>query len=156
MTKPRIRLARPADLGLLVEIDRQCFPPGIAFDAGQFRACLLSPHTRTHIADLASGVAGFAVTELESALSGILVTLDVLPAFRRQGVASALLAASEASLLERGASEIVLQVAKSNLVALAFYRRRSFHILRTLADYYGRGGDAFLMRKVLQARRIPR
>lgn len=153
MTKPRIRLARPADLGLLVEIDRQCFPPGIAFDADQFRACLLSPHARTHIAEVASGTAGFAVTELESALSGILITLDVLPALRRQGVASALLEASEAWLVERGAREIVLQVATSNDAALAFYRRGSFRVLRTLEDYYGRGRDAFLMRKALEVQR---
>lgn len=150
MTKPRIRLARLADLGRLVDIDRQCFPQGIAFDAGHFRACLLNPRARTHIAQVASGVAGFSVTELdESDRSGILVTLDVLPAWRRQGVASRLLAASEAWLLDCNARELVLQVATSNEAALGFYLRRDFRIIRTLGDYYGRGNDAFLMRKGL-------
>jgi [ribosomal protein S18]-alanine N-acetyltransferase len=94
-------------------------------------------------------VAGFAVTDLEAPGSGLLVTLDVRPAHRRQGVASDLLSASEAWLLERGAREMVLQVATSNDAALAFYRKSGFSTLRTVENYYGRERDAFFMRKTL-------
>ena len=52
---------------------------------------------------------------------GYLITMDVLPRYRRKGVAAALLAEAERRLAERDVREVWLETATDNEAAIAFW-----------------------------------
>jgi ribosomal-protein-alanine N-acetyltransferase len=150
MMKPRIRSATLSDLTSLVEIDRMCFTEDLAFDEEEFRRHLSDSNAVSLVADISGTAAGFSIATLEhSGREATLVTLDVLPPYRRSGVGSALVEAARHWLLGRGAGRLFLQVDTSNEAALAFYLGLGFRKVRILSGYYGRGKDAYLMRKNL-------
>lgn len=150
MAKPQIRVGVPSDLKALAEVDRQCFPPGIAFDSIELVHYLTCPDGVTYVAEVGGAMAGFSIVAAEDpARTGTLITLDVLAAHRRSGLGSTLLRASEHWLRRRGVTTLWLQVDTGNLAALRFYDRSGFARIRTLKDYYGTGRDAYLMSRSL-------
>jgi GNAT superfamily N-acetyltransferase len=81
---------------------------------------------------LTSGKVGYGVATAEGGLAGVVRgalvdgwlhvgRLEVAPAFRRRGLASALMGAVQAWGVEHGADRAVLQVAEGNSGALALY-----------------------------------
>ncbi len=77
-------------------------------------------------------------------------TIEVLPAFRRMGIARALLERVEMSAREAMCSAIQLHVAAHNLDALALYEGHGFVRYGMDREFYGRGMDAFRYRKTLE------
>lgn len=59
---------------------------------------------------------------------GWVYALAVAPAYRRQGVASALLTHLEAALAQRGCPKINLQVRSSNKEVVAFYEKLGYKV----------------------------
>ncbi len=82
-----------------------------------------------------------------------ILTLAVLPAERRRGVATALLASALREAAARGSGAIFLEVAADNHAACALYERHGFAVVSRRAAYYRResGGDrdALVMRRAL-------
>jgi len=151
MTKLRIRAALSSDVGLLAEIDRACFREDIAFGEIEFAHYVTAPCAVTWIAEHDGGPFGFAIAAFERLhRAATLITLDVLPGYRRARIGSTLLSACEVSLAKQGISELDLQVDTSNAPALAFYAHHGFARRRLLRNYYGIGTDAYLMQKTLE------
>ena len=67
-----------------------------------------------------------------------LLSLGVLPAHRRRGVAGELLRTAMQSCLDGGAQSMFLEVAIDNLSAQALYDRFGFVRVGTRPDYYAR------------------
>ena len=145
------RLIRPAvadDFETLVAIDQSCFDEGVAYDEYEFRYFMAQRSTTTLVAEVDGTIAGFLLLDIGRAHSGAtLVTLDVKDEYRDTGIASELLVHSEQVLANHGTTRYSLQVDTSNSVAFEFYRRRGFHVVRTLRHYYLNGADAYLMEK---------
>ena len=80
---------------------------------------------------------------------GYIITMDVLAAHRRQGVATALLAEAERRLAENGVSEVGLETATDNDSAIAFWQKHGYRKLGVRKHYYPGGRDAFSMSKPL-------
>lgn len=59
---------------------------------------------------------------------GWIYSLAVSPSLRRKGMASALMAAIEAKLRERGCLKVNLQVLSSNHEVVALYKELGFHV----------------------------
>lgn len=82
-----------------------------------------------------------------------ILTLAVLPAERRRGVATALLRAALAEATARGSGAIFLEVAADNHAARALYERQGFAVVGRRAAYYrhesGGDRDALVMRRAL-------
>ncbi len=77
---------------------------------------------------------------------GWIATLGVLPAYRRQGIASALLQACEQGL---GLPALRLSVRRSNQAALALYYDHGYHLVDVWAGYYHDKEDALVLEKRL-------
>ncbi len=87
---------------------------------------------------------GFAAAEFREGRDWI-TTIGVLPAYRRQGVARALLEACESRL---SAPLIRLCVRRSNLPAIRLYEQFGYHQVDVWRMYYNGGEDALVMEKV--------
>jgi [ribosomal protein S18]-alanine N-acetyltransferase len=112
-----------------------------------------------------SGSRLFLVTESKGEVAGFLLgqqvadeaeilNLAVLPAYRRSGHASALLAGAIADFQARGALRIFLEVRESNAAAVSFYEKHNFAAVGRRPAYYHEPEEAALrmMRKVTDFR----
>lgn len=90
---------------------------------------------------------GFAAGELRRGDgAGWVVTLGVLPEYRRKGIGHALLRECERRL---NSKRIRLCVRKSNLPALQLYQQEGYVVYTTWANYYHGGEDALVLEKIL-------
>ena len=106
-------------------------------------AVSLAAH-RTLVAVCAGEAVGFA--DLDEAV-GYLDRLYVLPAFRGQGIASALTGALEAQARSAGRTRILTH---ASLTARPFFERRGYRaVRRQTVERYGVTMDNFLMDKAL-------
>ncbi|MFM1974882.1 MAG: hypothetical protein RL524_869 [Actinomycetota bacterium] len=75
------------------------------------------------------------------------LTVAVLPEYRRQGIAQEFMRQIEAWALERKASAMMLEVELSNIAAIKLYESLGYMKISVRMDYYGPGKDAHVMRK---------
>lgn len=106
------------------------------------------PGLECAVAEAESRVVGFCLAASEEVL-GYVITMDVLEAYRRHGIASALLEAVEQALAARQVGEVWLETATDNDAAIAFWQRHGYRKHGVRKDYYPGGRDAFSMRKSL-------
>jgi ribosomal-protein-alanine N-acetyltransferase len=76
-----------------------------------------------------------------------ILTVAVLPDFRRQGIAREFMRQIEQWSKERAASAMMLEVEQSNSAAIELYTSLGYMKISVRMDYYGPGQDAFVMRK---------
>jgi ribosomal-protein-alanine N-acetyltransferase len=81
---------------------------------------------------------------------GHIVNLAVLPLYRKQGVASWLLAATGAILSEQGVRSVLLEVRESNQAAKQLYQKFRFRVIGSRPNYYQDNlEDALVMKSEL-------
>lgn len=172
--KITLRPYRAEDFDTLYRIDHACYPPEIAYSRADMRAylgfggsqCVVAEVTkdaveaakyeRRHIDDAGltdetgATIAGFCIGAYR-AKDGYIVTMDVLGAYRRRGIATALLSKIEESLAARGVKRIALETATNNDAGVAFWRRHGYRTRGIRRGYYPGGGDAYAMTKTLRA-----
>jgi ribosomal protein S18 acetylase RimI-like enzyme len=142
----KLRDYTPADFEALFEIDQQCFEPAIAYSRPDLRSYLNLPGGDCVIAEAAGQTAGFLATAHENRV-GSVVTIDVLAAYRRMGVAALMLAESERRLAAAGVRTIELETATDNVSAIAFWQKHGYLTRQIRKKYYPDGRDAFSMTK---------
>jgi ribosomal-protein-alanine N-acetyltransferase len=76
-----------------------------------------------------------------------ILTVAVLPEYRRQGIAKEFMRQIEEWSHQRGASAMMLEVEQSNESAIELYKSLGYMKISVRMDYYGPGKDAFVMRK---------
>jgi ribosomal-protein-alanine N-acetyltransferase len=149
----RIRKVEREDLETLFTLDRQCFRPGIAYSRAELRDLLSSPTCISVAAEnTSSKIVGFAIVEFYVEAGkriGHIVTIDVAPSARRQGVGRALMGAMLDSLRSHQAILVRLEVAVDNPDAQSFYRQQGFVSTRRISGFYLGTVDALAMQKVL-------
>jgi ribosomal-protein-alanine N-acetyltransferase len=153
----RIREYAPADLSALYALDQVCFVPEIAYSLEELQYFIEQRDSLTLVAQ-AEQVAGFSIVErphTRSRYFAHLITMDVAPAWRKQGVGSALMRAMEIRLLEERISRIRLEVAVDNLPAQRFYRSFGYEERGRVEAYYPGNVDALVMEKELSAATKP-
>jgi ribosomal-protein-alanine N-acetyltransferase len=156
-----------ADFETLWRIDQSCFGPGVSYSRPELSAYIMMRGAFTLVAEAnveigrngavpEEGVTfgdpwilGFVVASLNTRGGGHIITIDVIPKARRAGVGSALLAAAEKRLKSTGGTRVRLETAVNNAGALAFYKRHSYNVFKTIPRYYPDGTDAFVMEKDL-------
>lgn len=141
---------RPGDFEALCEIDRQCFEAGVAYPPQDLSYWLELPGSFAIVAeDANTGKAGAFILARTARSLGHIVTIDVLPAYRRAGVATELMQRAHVRLEEMGATRASLETAADNEPAIAFYQKLGYRVQRRLPRYYLDRIDAWVMTKDL-------
>ena len=150
-----IRPFRAEDFDCLSKIDQACFPPGIAYTQMDLTGFITRRKAITLVAEysdgteFAGGIAGFAIAQPIKRVGRIL-TLDILPQARRQGLATRLIQECETRLRAGGCEQVYLETAVNNEPAIRLYSKLGYQILRKLPLYYPTHAlDAYLMGKLL-------
>ena len=139
------RDARPGDLPRLWELDRTCFEPGIAYSLPEIRRFLSVPGAECLLEESGEKLRGFVLGYPDPPDVARVITLDVHPSARREGLGRRLLETLLARLAAAGAGRAVLEVDVRNEGAIAFYRSLGFRRTRRIPSYYGEGLDAWEM-----------
>ena len=142
-----VRVLQPSDLDAIYAIDQLCFPPSIAYSRDIFEICLRDRDCVCLGLDREDRLAAFAALYFPAPASAHLITIDVHPDFRRQGLGRRLMEEVEARARQRQVRRTHLQVAVDNRAAQSLYESLGFTVRARLDDYYGPGLAALLMDK---------
>lgn len=154
-----IRLFTKADLAEVVQINQTCLPENYS------SSFYLDIHRRFPltflVATMSGKVVGYIMCRVEIGFSrisnfkiskkGHIISLAVLPPYRRQGVAHALLSKALQNVSEYGTKECYLEVRTSNELAIDLYKDFEFKNTRRIRSYYRDGEDAYVLTKALDA-----
>jgi ribosomal protein S18 acetylase RimI-like enzyme len=143
----RLRPFRADDLPTLYAIDQACFAPDISYTREEMAAFTGHRNSRTWVAEEAGQIAGFLIASRERRKVLHIVTIDVLPAWRRRGVGSLLMEAAERWAGDHGLSLIALETAQDNIAAQKFYSARGYRKVGEIARYYADGTTAWVLVK---------
>ena len=144
----RIRKAEPKDLPQMVQIESLCFPDDTAFPPGMF-AYLIRYAVAIVACEPEDQILGFIIG-YNSGNAGAVYTLDVYTGYRRRGIGKELLLSLEKRLAMMGARAIRLEASLEKPEAIELYRKAGYREREIVRNYYGRGGHAGRMWKILQ------
>ena len=80
---------------------------------------------------------------------GHIVSVAVLPQYRRKGIGQALITEAMEGMRLYNAKQCFLEVRVTNTPAVDLYKKLGFQITRTIHGYYADGEDAYVMTKKL-------
>jgi [ribosomal protein S18]-alanine N-acetyltransferase len=129
-------------------LDLVCFTPPFRFTARAMRRFAETPHAITLLAESGGQLAAFAITHIERRTAYI-VTLDVAPVWRRQGLARRLMQESETRAHAAGAHDIALHVFPGNHAALQLYESLGYRRTGLAPNFYAPAHDALIYSKPL-------
>jgi ribosomal-protein-alanine N-acetyltransferase len=111
------------------------------------------------VAEEEGKVVGYIMCRIEVGLSnfglgglirkGHVVSIAVLPRFRRKGVAQGLLNRAMEGMVSYKAKQCYLEVRVTNDAGVMLYRKLGFEVSRTVNSYYSDGESAYVMTKKL-------
>ncbi len=99
------------------------------------------------VVDDGGRITGYIVYSISGG-KGSIVSIAVLPDYRRMGIGQTLVDYAVEDLRKK-VQYLELQVNVSNFAAINFYKKNNFILVETIPQYYPDGGDAYLMRKNL-------
>ncbi|MEM1602187.1 MAG: ribosomal protein S18-alanine N-acetyltransferase [Candidatus Bathyarchaeia archaeon] len=147
-----LRRFRLEDLDQVMYINRTCLPENYST---YFFIDLYKSFPETFIvAEEDNQVVGYIMCRIESGFSGLsltkrghVISIAVLPEYRRRGIGEALLKEALQSMANYyGVKECYLEVRVSNTPAINLYKKVGFKIERVIRGYYADGENAYLMR----------
>ncbi len=143
----RIEPATWRDLGSIRTVEHVCFDSD-AWPLLDLLAALTFPDAVRLKAVIGERVVGFSGGDIRrSERLGWITTLGVLPEYRRQGIASALLVATEEAIRQ---PRIRLCVRRSNSGAIRLYYKYGYLQMGVWPAYYADREDALVLEKSFQ------
>jgi ribosomal-protein-alanine N-acetyltransferase len=156
-----MRIFKPEDLESIMEINLKTLPENYS---SYFYLELYENFPKVFlVAEADNKIVGYIMCRIETGRSefkrtpfsftrkGHMVSIAVLPEYRRRGIGSALITEAMHGMIEYNASECFLEVRITNEQAINLYKKLGFQIVNTIRDYYHDGEDAALMAKKLTA-----
>jgi len=145
------------DLQSVMHINRECLPENYT---DYFFIDLYHRFPEAFVVAEENGeVIGYMMCRIELGLSnfgfggllkkGHIVSVAVLPKYRRKGVAQALIAKATEGMLAYNAKQCFLEVRVTNTPAVNLYKKLGFDVTRTIHGYYADGEDAYIMSRKL-------
>ncbi len=131
------------DLDQVLLIERICFKH--PYDYSTFTYFLVKEPDGFYVAEENGSIVGYATSFFKYG-KGIIISIAVLPEFRRRGIGSKLMIES-LSFLSKKVDYVELQVKVNNMEAINFYRKLGFKELDLIPSYYQDGEGAFVMSK---------
>ncbi|MFW6041142.1 MAG: ribosomal protein S18-alanine N-acetyltransferase [Thermoplasmatota archaeon] len=133
------------DLGRIVHIAELSLQEQYSHDL--FILIQESKNTVFYVADLHNTVVGY-ITGILSEKDARVLMLAVHPFYRRRGIGSELMDSFTNTCLSKGVRRITLEVRPSNKVAIEFYKKRGFHPIDIIKDFYTNGEEGIKMMKI--------
>jgi ribosomal-protein-alanine N-acetyltransferase len=135
----------------MVALDDVCFEAPFRFPHSAMRRFAEAKKARVIIAEEDETLAGFCILHIERGVPrvGYLVTLDIAPQFRRQGLAGKIMLEVSQQASESGCELLGLHVWKDNTAAVRFYEQAGFSYSHVVEDFYGEGRNALVFHKPL-------
>jgi [ribosomal protein S18]-alanine N-acetyltransferase len=133
-------------LDKLYEIEEECFDQ-VAFTKRQIAYLLTDYNTIALVAKANSDIAGFIIAQVEveeNTEFGHIITINVTPTCRRQGIAKKLLREIETLLKQKGITESHLEVREDNNTAIKLYLNSGYQKIGKLEKYYGKKHGLYL------------
>ena len=142
---------QPGDFRALCDIDRLCFPAGIAYSPAELSYWLRSRDTFAIVAEdqQATGITGFVLGRREHDTNGHIITIEVLPEHRRAGIATQLIERAQGRFKQMKVTHVELFTWVENTQAVAFYRKLGYQTVARVRRYYLGRMDAWLMAREL-------
>ena len=137
------------DIPVLATYEKELFPYS-PWNTAQFKEEFAGiPTTRfMSVAEDGNTIVGYCGVFVPApGIEADILTVAVLPAYRRQGIAKEFMRQIEAYAVERQASAMMLEVELSNESAIKLYESLGYMKISVRMDYYGPGKDAHVMRK---------
>ena len=137
------------DIPVLASYEKLLFPYS-PWNTAQFKEVFAGiPTTRfMSVAESDNTIIGYCGVFLPApGVEADILTVAVLPEYRRQGIAQEFMRQIEAWARDRGATAMMLEVEQTNDSAIALYTKLGYMKISVRMDYYGPGQDAFVMRK---------
>lgn len=152
-----LRRFTPSDLEAVININRVCLPENYA--AYFFIDTFNSLPESFIVAESQGSAVGYIMCRTEHGFSdlkklrfakkGHIISVAVMPDFRRLGIGLALVQDALSALSTLHADECYLEVRISNDSAISLYKKLGFNIVRTIPRYYYDGSGACVMAKEL-------
>jgi len=146
----KIENASIQDLDKLCKIEMECFSRE-AFSKQQIASLLANYNSLSLVAKINSETVGFIIGMIHierNSLVGHILTIDVLPKYRRKGIAQRLLQEIEKIFAEKNVKTCRLEVREDNVAALRLYERLGYKRISKLKYYYG-DAHGICLRKTL-------
>lgn len=147
---------RPADYEAMHRLDLLCFAPAFQFDLETMKHAAEAHSAIVVIAERGPRheMVGFVILHLEETgprRYAYIITLDVAPEARRNGIATLMLTHAEEQARTAGAHRVALHVAVENTAAIQFYERQKYVKAGFAKGYYREPGlDALVYAKRLE------
>jgi len=142
----------PDDFTQLYAVEEICFQPPFRFSRTYMRQVFASPAAATWMAEENRTIAGFAIVEWlteSDETTAYIQTIEVLPEFRRKGVAVELMRRLEDSAGKADAKLIWLHVDAENTAAQRLYEAHGYTQKGREENYYPRSRAALIYAKQL-------
>ena len=139
------------DIPVLATYEKELFPYS-PWSTSQFKEEFAGiPTTRfMSVAEDGNTIVGYCGVFVPApGVEADILTVAVLPAYRRQGIAKEFMRQIESYAKEREASAMMLEVEVTNESAIKLYESLDYMKISVRMDYYGPGLDAHVMRKEL-------
>jgi ribosomal-protein-alanine N-acetyltransferase len=154
----RLRKFNTNDLERITYINRTCLPENYS---DYFFVDLHRRFPETFIVAEENGeVVGYIMCRIETSLSssifrglikkGHIVSVAVLPEYRRKGIGEALVNKAMESMRLYKAKQCFLEVRVTNTAAVDLYKKLGFEVSRTVRGYYADGEGAYVMETKLE------
>lgn len=142
-----IRPAEQTDIDGLVYLENTSFVTD-RLSRRSFRHWLSSDHKALLVAELGCDIVGYILILYHPGTRlARIYSLAVLPAFRGEGIAKALIEAGEQEAREDGRIDLRLEVSIHNTAAISLYERLGFKKFGLYRDYYEDHTDALRYQK---------
>ena len=137
-------------LDKLFEIEVECFDQE-AFAKRQIAYLLTDYNTIALVAKVNSAIAGFIIAQVEvdeTTEFGHIITVNVTPKWRRQGIAKKLLQEIEHLLKQKGIHECRLEVREDNNSAIRLYQTIGYQTIGKIENYYCKKHGLYLKKNI--------
>lgn len=142
-----VSAAGPAQAALLAALHADIFTAD-PWHESAMASLLGNPATVGLVVQAGDDPAGLALATCVAEEAEIL-TFGIRPVHRRAGLGRILLEGLAAAVIARGAEKLLLEVAETNMAALALYEAAGFDRAGRRLRYYADGADAIIMARRL-------
>ncbi len=144
-----IRQARVDDLDALLDIENRCFTSD-KITRRSFRYLLTQGNAATIVEEQGTAIRGYSLLLFNHATSyARLYSLAVDPDYRGQGVAKALVDASEVCAIDHECVSLRLEIRRDNQPSIALFTKSGYKQFGTIDDYYEDHMSAVRFEKLL-------